>query len=86
MKIDGSAPTGQILIGHGSNGDFAKGTLTAGEGIDVTITDGSITIELVKMQLQLIKVLQVLLLQTSLYQVVPLQSQDRWWNILINHL
>ena len=44
-KIDGSAPTaGQILIGHGSNGDFAKGTLTAGEGIDVTNADGSITI------------------------------------------
>ena len=44
-SIDGSAPTaGQILIGHGSNGDFAKGTLTAGEGIDVTNADGSITI------------------------------------------
>ena len=44
-SIDGSAPTaGQILIGHGSNGDFAKGTLTAGEGIDVTNADGSSTI------------------------------------------
>ena len=44
-SVDGSAPTaGQILIGHGSNGDFAKGTLTAGEGIDVTNADGSITI------------------------------------------
>ena len=44
-SVDGSAPTaGQILIGHGSNGDFAKGTLTAGEGIDVTNGDGSITI------------------------------------------
>ena len=44
-SIDGSAPTaGQLLIGHGSNGDFAAGTLTAGEGIDVTNADGSITI------------------------------------------
>ena len=44
-SVDGSAPTaGQILIGHGTNGDFAKGTLTAGEGIDVTNADGSITI------------------------------------------
>ena len=33
-----------MLIGHGSNGDFAAGTLTAGEGIDVTNADGSITI------------------------------------------
>ena len=44
-SIDGSAPTaGQLLIGHGSNGDFAAATLTAGEGIDVTNADGSITI------------------------------------------
>ena len=44
-QIDGSAPTaGQLLIGHGTNGDFAAGTLTAGEGIDVTNADGSITI------------------------------------------
>ena len=44
-SVDGSAPTaGQLLIGHGSNGDFAAGTLTAGEGIDVTNADGSITI------------------------------------------
>ena len=34
-SVDGSI-FGQLLIGHGSNGDFAKGTLTAGEGIDVT--------------------------------------------------
>ena len=34
-SIDGSAPTaGQIMIGTGS--DFALGTITAGEGIDVT--------------------------------------------------
>ena len=44
-SLDGSAPTaGQLMIGHGTNGDFAAGTLTAGEGIDVTNADGSITI------------------------------------------
>jgi len=44
-SIDGSAPTaGQILIGHGTNGDMALGTLTAGEGIDVTNADGTITL------------------------------------------
>ena len=42
-SVDGSSQIfGQLLIGHG-NGDFA-GTLTAGEGIDVTNVDGSITI------------------------------------------
>jgi len=44
-SVDGSAPTaGQLLIGHGSNGDMALATLTAGEGIDVTNADGSITL------------------------------------------
>jgi len=44
-SIDGSAPTaGQLMIGHGTNGDMALATLTAGEGIDVTNADGSITI------------------------------------------
>ena len=44
-SIDGSAPTaGQLLIGHAGNGDFAAGTLTAGEGIDITNANGSITI------------------------------------------
>ena len=44
-SIDGSAPTnGQILMGHTSNGDMQLGTLTAGEGIDVTNGAGSITI------------------------------------------
>jgi hypothetical protein len=32
------------MIGHGSDGDFALGTLTAGEGVDITNADGSITI------------------------------------------
>ena len=44
-SVDGSAPTaGQLLIGHGSNGDMALATLTAGEGMDVTNADGSITL------------------------------------------
>jgi len=32
------------LIGNGSNGDMELAALTAGEGIDVTNADGSITI------------------------------------------
>ena len=32
------------MIGHGGNNDFAAGTLTAGEGIDITNGNGSITI------------------------------------------
>jgi len=45
-SIDGSAPTaGQLLIGHAGNGDFAAGTLTAGDGIDITNANGSITID-----------------------------------------
>jgi len=44
-NIDGAAPTaGQLLIGNGTDGDMALATLTAGEGIDVTNADGSITI------------------------------------------
>ena len=44
-SYDGSNPTaGQLLIGHGGNNDFQAGTLTAGEGIDVTNANGSITI------------------------------------------
>ena len=44
-SIDGSAPTnGQILMGHSSNGDMQLGTITAGEGMDVTNGAGSITI------------------------------------------
>ena len=42
-SIDGSAPTnGQLMIGTGT--DFAAGTLTAGEGLDVTNASGTITI------------------------------------------
>ena len=44
-RYDGALPvSGEILIGHATNGDFVKGTLTAGEGIDVTNGDGSITL------------------------------------------
>jgi hypothetical protein len=42
-SVDGTAPTnGQILMGHTSNGDMQLGTLTAGEGLDVTNGAGSI--------------------------------------------
>ena len=44
-SIDGSSPTnGQILMGHSGNGDMQLGTISAGEGIDVTNGAGSITI------------------------------------------
>jgi hypothetical protein len=44
-SVDGAAPTaGQVLIGNGSNGDMELATLTAGEGLDVTNADGSITL------------------------------------------
>jgi hypothetical protein len=44
-SLDGVAPTaGQLMIGNGSNGDMELATLTAGEGIDITNADGSITI------------------------------------------
>ena len=44
-SVDGSAPTaGQLLIGHGGNGDMVLATLTAGEGIDVTNANGAITL------------------------------------------
>ena len=44
-SIDGAAPTaGQLLVGNGSNGDMELATLTAGEGLDVTNADGSITL------------------------------------------
>ena len=44
-SIDGSAPTnGQILMGHSSNGDMQLGTISAGEGIDVTNGAGSLSL------------------------------------------
>ena len=44
-SVDGSAPTnGQILMGHTGNGDMQLGTITAGEGVDVSDGAGSITI------------------------------------------
>lgn len=45
-SVDGAAPTdGQLLIGNTANGDLQLGTLTAGEGIDITNAGGSITID-----------------------------------------
>ena len=70
-SIDGST-NGQLLIGHGGNGDFINGTLTVGEGIDVTNADGSITI-VVKMQ-QHVKVSLHSQVQTLQFQVVQYQS------------
>ncbi len=44
-SYDGATPTaGQILIGHGGNGDMQLATITAGDGIDVTNGNGTITI------------------------------------------
>ena len=44
-SLDGAAPTaGQLMIGNGTNGDMELATLTAGEGLDVTNADGSITL------------------------------------------
>lgn len=44
-NVDGAAPAaGELLVGNGSNGDMELATLTAGEGIDITNADGSITI------------------------------------------
>lgn len=42
---DGTAPTnGQVLIGDGGAGNFAKSTLTAGSGVTITNGAGTITI------------------------------------------
>ena len=44
-SVDGSAPTdGQILMGHSSNGDMQLGTITVGEGLDITNGAGAITL------------------------------------------
>jgi len=44
-SVDGATPTnGQILIGNSTNNDMQLGTITAGEGIDITNGGGSITI------------------------------------------
>jgi len=44
-SIDGAAPAdGQLLIGHGANGDMQLATLTPGDGIDITNAAGSITV------------------------------------------
>jgi len=44
-SVDGVTPTnGQILIGNSTNNDMQLGTITSGEGIDITNGGGSITI------------------------------------------
>lgn len=47
VAVDGVAPTsGQLLIGHGTNGDLQLATLTEGSnGVTITNGDASITIE-----------------------------------------
>jgi len=45
-EVDGAAPTaGQLLIGNGTNGDLQLGTLSAGDSVTVTNTDGGIEID-----------------------------------------
>lgn len=47
VAVDGVAPTaGQLMIGHGTNGDMQLATLTEGSnGVTITNADASITIE-----------------------------------------
>lgn len=45
-EVDGAAPSaGQLLIGHGTNGDLQLATLTEGNSITITNGDASIAIE-----------------------------------------
>lgn len=45
-EVDGAAPAaGQLLIGHGTNGDLQLATLTEGNSITITNGDASIAIE-----------------------------------------
>ena len=46
VSVDGVAPTaGQLLIGNGTNGDMELATLTAGDSITITNTDGGIELD-----------------------------------------
>ena len=46
VSVDGEAPTaGQLLIGNGTNGDMELATLTEGDSITITNTDGAIEID-----------------------------------------
>lgn len=45
-EIDGAAPAaGQLLIGNGTNGDLELATLTEGDSVTITNTDGGIEID-----------------------------------------
>lgn len=45
-EVDGVAPAaGQLLIGNGTNGDLELATLTAGDSVTITNTDGGIEID-----------------------------------------
>jgi len=45
-EVDGAAPAaGQLLIGNGTNGDLELATLTAGDSVTITNTDGGIEID-----------------------------------------
>ena len=45
-EVDGAAPAaGQLLIGNGTNGDLELATLTEGDSVTITNTDGGIEID-----------------------------------------
>ena len=47
VEVDGNAPAaGQLLIGNGTNGDMELATLTAGDSVTITNTDGAIEIDI----------------------------------------
>tara|TARA_Y100000389_G_scaffold199082_1_gene236797 strand:+ start:7342 stop:9147 length:1806 start_codon:yes stop_codon:yes gene_type:complete len=46
VEVDGAAPiAGQLLIGHGTNGDMELATLTQGDSLTITNTDGGIELD-----------------------------------------
>lgn len=46
ISVDGVAPTaGQLLIGNGTNGDMELATLTQGDSLTITNTDGGIELD-----------------------------------------
>jgi hypothetical protein len=46
VSVDGNAPeAGQLLIGNGTNGDMELATLTEGDSVTITNTDGAIEID-----------------------------------------
>lgn len=46
VEVDGATPiAGQLLIGHGTNGDMSLATLTEGDSLTITNSDGGIEID-----------------------------------------